>query len=82
MKIDKYANFVKISFKNEKEFNDYVELLQKIQEDYIKEDMSELISVIRANKMGIEGEIITLIPNGYADIFCYLSYKLALVLTN
>lgn len=82
MKFDQYANFVKISFKNEKEFNDYVELLQKIQEDYIKEDMSELISVIRANKMGIEGEIITLIPNDYADIFCYLSYKLALVLTN
>lgn len=82
MEITKYANFVKISFTNEKEFNNYIKLLQEIEEEYINEDISELINVIRVNKTGIEGEIITLIPNDYADIFCYLSYKLALVLTN
>lgn len=29
MKIDKYANFVKLTFKSEKEHKDYIDLLEK-----------------------------------------------------
>lgn len=35
MKIDKYANFVKLTFKSEKEYKDYIDLLEKNLGSYI-----------------------------------------------
>lgn len=76
MKIDKYANFVKLTFKFEKEYKDYIDLLEKNLGSYI--NASNLIKTIEENKIIIEDKLITLIPNDFADIFCYLSYKLAI----
>lgn len=75
MKIDKYANFVKLTFKSEKEYKDYIDLLEKNLGSYI--NASNLIKTIEENKIIIEDKLITLIPNDFADIFCCLSYKLA-----